>query len=91
MLAIATTRPVRASSTTVAAESATYGLPLVGEVCERARFTALSSSRSATAWIRASIEVTRWSPLTGGLVARVDCACPRMSTATCVTPALPRR
>ncbi|MFD0631599.1 hypothetical protein ACFQ9X_08125 [Catenulispora yoronensis] len=66
-------------------------MPFVGEVCDRARATAAASSFSVIAWIRASIEVTRWSPSTGAVSATVDCACPTMSTATWVTPGLPRR
>ncbi len=61
-LAIATIRPVLASMTTAAPESATYGRRVTGSVVCRAIIIILCSWCSTTLCTRASIDVTRVSP-----------------------------
>ena len=81
-LAIATIRPVLASITTAAPESATYLRRVTGSVVCRAIVIILCSWRSTTLCTRASMEVTSVSPGAADVVESSPSTRPIESTAT---------
>ena len=89
-LAIATTRPVRASRTTAAPLSAAYLRWVTVSVVSRAVLIVSWSCFSTSAWTLASIEVTRVSPGVESISPESPSTRPIESTATCRYPGCPR-
>ena len=81
-LAIATTRPVLASSTTAAPLSAAYLRPVTVSVVARAVWMVWWSCFSTKAWTSESIEVTRVSPGVDSTSPESPSTRPMESTAT---------
>lgn len=73
-------RPVLASITTTAPESASYLRPVMLSVSLRTTFIACWSSYSATDWTRASMLVTRVAPAMPGSDLVWPMTRPRLST-----------